>query len=449
MDETRVTMTIKELKRLQVMHELEAGRITNPEAAEVLGVSKRQVIRWKKTYREKGAVGLAHGHRGKVSARRTPEEVRERIAKLLRERYRDYNTLHLVEVLAEEHGIAVSYATLRRIRLAVGVPSPRKRRAPRHRGRRERRPMAGMLLQADGSDHDWLEGRGPGLTLIAFIDDATNEVPTAIFRQEEDAAGYMLGLREICQTRGVPLALYADRHTIFRSPKEATLEQQLAGDAPRPKSQFGRCLDELAVQYIPAYSPQAKGRVERLFQTLQDRLVKALREAGAATQQEANRVLVDFLPRFDERFKKEAAQPGSAYREWPADLRPSDVFCFKYMRTVRNDNTISFDNQALQIPPGRDRLSYARARVQVRLHLDGQLTVHYKDEQIAAFQPAEGTPVRADRFTPAALPKPEPAVAQPEPKPLPPSPRRPHKPPPDHPWRRPWKREPTTMNRSG
>jgi hypothetical protein len=295
--------------------------------------------------------------------------------------------------------------------------------------------MKGMMLQADGSDHDWLEGRGPRLCLIAFIDDATSEVVAGLFREEEDAAGYMLGLQEIGLSHGLPLSLYADRHTIFRSPKEATLEQQLAGKGP--KSQFGRALEQLGIEYIPAHSPQAKGRIERLFETLQDRLVKELREANACTLDQANAVLVEYLSRFNHQFAKTETQPGNAYREWPADLRPADVLCFKYTRTVANDNTISFDGHTLQIPPGPQRRSYARARVHVRLHLDGHLTVHYHDQPIAAFQSAQLGPVRADHFTPA----PQPTAARP-PDPAPtsaaPTARRStaHKPAPDHPWRR-------------
>jgi len=432
MDNRRVTMTIKELKRAHVLQEVENGRMTGVEAAEVLRVSERQVRRLLKAYHEKGAEGLVHGNRGKVSKRRMDEQTRERIMALIEKDYRDYNTLHLQEELAEEHGIAVSYSALRRIRQAAGLPSPRTRRATPHRSRRERKPVAGMMLQADGSDHDWLEGRGPRLTLIAYIDDATNEVPAAVFREQEDAAGYMLALRELCQTRGVPLAVYADRHKIFRAEQQASIEQQLAGE--EPLSQFGRVLSELAITYIPAYSPQAKGRVERLFGTLQDRLVKELRKAGARSIEDANRVLVTFLPRFNARFSKQAAQPGSAFQPWPADLRPAAVFCFKYTRVVRNDNTISFDNHSLQIPPGPYRRSFARAHVEVRQHLEGHLTVHYHDQQIAVFQPAADMPLRIGHFTPAPQPIPEPV---PEP---PPSPRqlKSYKPPPDHPWRRSW-----------
>jgi transposase len=438
MDEKRVTLTIKELKRLKVMQEMEAGRMTASEAAGSLELSVRQVRRLMAAYRERGAEGLAHGNRGKASTRRTPEAIRKRVVVLASKEYKDYNDQHFTEELEERHGVRLSRSTVRRIRRAAGQGSPRKRRAPKHRQRRERRPVKGMLLQTDGSDHDWLEGRGPGLTLIAYIDDATGEVPGAVFRDEEDAAGYMLALRAISQTHGLPLEVYADRHSIFQSPKEPTLEEQLAGKQPR--SQFGRALDELHIRIIPAYSPQAKGRVERLFETLQDRLVKELRRANACTCEQANQVLVDYLPSFNRRFKKEAAQSGSAYRPWPADLRPDDVFCFKFTRVVALDNTISFSGHKLQIPPGPNRRSFARARVELRQHLDAHLSVHYQGHTIATFEAADAGPLRVGKFTPATQPQPAPPLPVPSrTTPPPPAPRPRPMPAPDHPWRRSYK----------
>ncbi len=395
----RVTLTTKELKRVQVLQGVQERRIKGVEAAQLLELSLRQVWRLAKTYREKGAVGVVHGNRGRTSPRRVSDTVRTRLLELARTVYQDYNDQHLTEKLAEDHGIDLSRSTVRRIRRAAGLGSPRKRRAPRHRKRRERYPQAGMLLQMDGSNHQWLEGRGPRLTLIAAIDDATSRVVGALFRQEEDTAGYMMVLEAISRTHGLPMAIYADRHTIFQSPKIPTLEEQLAGVSPR--SQLGRMLDELDIQYIPAHSPQAKGRVERLFQTLQDRLVKKLRETDAHTLEEANRALHDFLIHFNARFTQKAPQPGSAYRPWPRSLRRQDLFCFKYSRTVGNDNTISFGGCNLPIPPGPKRRSYARAQVQVRHHLNGQLSIHYQGERLTTFKPSDAAPLRVGQFMPA------------------------------------------------
>jgi transposase len=426
----RVTLTVKEQKRLKVITEMEAGRVTGREAAEMLGLSLRQVRRLIAAYRKEGAAGLAHGNRGRPSPRRTPEEVRGYILKLAREVYHDYNDTHFAEKLAEQHNLYVSRSTVRRLRRSIGQGSPRKRRAPRHRSRRERYVQLGMLLQIDGSHHKWLEKRGPKIVLIAAIDDATNEVPYALFRDQEDAAGYFELMQAISQSHGLPLAVYADQHTIFQSPSKPTIEQQLSGELPR--TQFGRLMDELAIEPIPALSPQAKGRIERLFGTLQDRLVKELREAQACTIEQANETLLSYLPRFNERFSVPPAQPGSAYRSWPDDLRPQDVFCFKHQRIVSNDNTISFDGKQLQIPPGPQRTSYARARVDVHQLLDGCLRICYKGETLVTYEPAALVPVRVGKFTPAAQPSSPPPPA----KPKQPQQRKPYKPAPDHPWRR-------------
>jgi transposase len=427
--ETKVTMTLQELKRVHVIHEIHAGRMTAGAAAEVLGLSVRQVRRLVKKQRAGGDGGLAHGNRGRASPRRLSAAIRERVIELAKGAYRDYNDCHFQEELARlTEPIVISRSSVRLIRRAAGLASPHKRRAPRHRSRRERKPQAGMLLQTDGSRHDWLEGRGPWLSLLAYIDDATGEVVWAGFREEEDAAGYFLGLRTICQTHGIPGAIYADRHTIFQSPIEAS-------DEDPPRSQFGRLLDELGIVLIAAKSPQAKGRIERLWKTLQDRLVKTLRQAGAASLHEANQVLDSFLPYFNARFPVPAAQPGSAYLPWPAHSPMDDYFCFKYTRTVTNDNTLPFDNHRLQIPPGPKHRSYARAKVHVHQHLDGRLEVHFQDRCLATFLPAADHPVRVGKFTPApgqtALPSP--TLDRPSPpKSILHSPVRPAD---DHPWR--------------
>jgi transposase len=429
----QVTLTVKEQARLKVITEMDAGRVKAWQAADVLRLSLRHTKRLLAAYRERGAAALAHANRGRASPRRIPEEVSERILELAKTTYADYNDTHFTEKLAEKHEIRVSRSTVRRLRRSIGQGSPRKRRPARHRSRRERYPQPGMLLQIDGSPHDWLEGRGPRLTLISAIDDATSELAYALFRQEEDAAGYFELIREISQSHGLPQAVYTDRHTIFRSPTEPTVEQQLAGDEPR--SQFGRLMDELGIEPIPSYSPQARGRVERLFATLQDRLVKELREANACSLQDANRVLMSYLPQHDIRFSHPQAQPGSAYLPWPADLDPDSLFCFKHQRTVNNDNTISFSGHLLQIPPGPDRISCSRARVEVHQRLDGSLAICHNGKTLIVYQPATSQPVRVGEFTPAPsthtpAPAPPPQRAKPKPKP-----RQPYKPAPDHPWR--------------
>jgi transposase len=438
MDQEEVTLTIKEQKRLHVLNELETSRLTVEKAAEILGMTERHLYRLKACYRREGAQALAHGNRGRPSSRRLPETVRQQVVNLVRDRYRDFNDYHLTEMLKQQHRIEISRSSVRRLRQEAGLVSPRKRRAPKHRSRRERYPRPGMLLQIDGSDHAWLGDRGPELTLIAAIDDATGEVPAALFRLEEDAAGYFMLLRTIAECRGLPLALYADRHTIFQSPKQATTEQQLAGEVPR--SQFGRLLDELGVELIPSYSPQARGRIERLFETLQDRLAKEMALAGISCLEQANQFLALFLPRFNTTFGQAPAEPESAYLPVPKQLDFEDLFCFKHRRTVRTDNTISFAGHTLQIPPDRHRGSYARCRVEVRQHMDGRLSVWYQKRELVAFEPKEAGPPRVGKFTPAVkVVKQELPSNGREKNPKLAKNRMPWKPPADHPWRKPFK----------
>lgn len=426
---------MNEIKRLHHLQKVVDQHMTASQAAELLGLSMRQVRRLVAQYRQQGAPGIAHGNRGRTPSNRIKDDVRSTILELAENQYRDYNDCHFAEELAEKHGLQVSRSSVRRIRRQANLKSPRKRRAPRHRSRRERKAQAGMLLQADGSRHNWLEGRGPWLSLIAYIDDATNEVCGAVFREEEDAAGYFLGLQQICLQNGIPGAIYADQHTIFQSPIKATLEQELVGEQPR--SQFGRLLAELGIELIAARSPQAKGRIERLWGTFQDRLVKALREADASNLKEANQVLVSFIPRYNQRFRVKPAQEGTAYVPWPKEYQAKDYFCFKHTRTVTNDNTIPFDGHRLQIPPGPKRRSYAKAKVEVQQHLDGRLEIRYQENRLASFQPADELPVRVKRFAP--LPAEETPKKQVQPIPAAkPKVRQPFKPAADHPWRQPF-----------
>jgi hypothetical protein len=323
--------------------------------------------------------------------------LRQEVVELATSVYAGYNHSHLQELLEEEHAMKLSRRSVSRVLTAAGLRSPRKRRARKHRTRRTPMPRAGMMLQVDGSRHDWLEGRGRQLTLIGAVDDATSELVHALFREEEDAAGYLTLLRETVRKRGVPISWYSDRHGIFsRNDKEPwTLAEELMGR--REPTQAARALEELGVNLILARSPQAKGRVERCWGTLQDRLVKELRRAGASTLDEANSVLKAYLPRFRKRFAHEPAGPQSAYRPLPPGTNLAAVCSFHYFRRVANDNTVRLEERLVQIPPGPDRRSYAGCRVQVQEHLNGSLTVVYQGRTVAR-QPAVSTsPLRARR----------------------------------------------------
>ncbi len=286
-------MTSREQARLQVLNSLLAEQIALDQAAELMGVSTRHARRMRAAYRDRGAVPLAHGHRGRKPANATSELVVADVVHLARTRYEGANHTHLSELLNEREGIDIGRTTLRRILVDAGLSSPRRRRPPKHRVRRQRMPQEGMLIQLDGSYHRWLGEAGPQFTLLLAVDDATGAVVNALFCQQESARSYFLMMQELVQSYGAPVALYADRHAVFKH----TPGSGLAG-AP---TQFSRAMDELGIQMIFALSPQAKGHVERAAETFQDRLVTELRLGGATTIAEADGVLQGFLPRFNAR----------------------------------------------------------------------------------------------------------------------------------------------------
>jgi hypothetical protein len=435
--EGQIMLSAAEQRRAQVLNRVLGGVWTHAEAAVALGRSPRQVRRLLAAYTARGPAALVHGNRGRAPANALPAAVRERAVALARTTYAGCNDVHLAELLAEREGLAVSRATLQRWRRAAGAGagSPRSRRTPKHRQRRERAAQEGLLLQADGSRHRWLGPDGPWLTLVGGIDDATGTVPYALFRAQEDAHGYLLWLREVARTKGLPHALYVDRHGIFQRRKHEplTLQEELAG-GPLP-TQVGRALGELGVTSIHALSPQAKGRVERLWGTLQDRLATELRLAGARTLAEANRVLWAFLPRFNARFAVPAVRPGSAYRPLPPELDLDGVFCFKYARVVGTDNTVRLGDHRLQLLPGPDRRSYARVQVELHEHLDGSLAVYHRGRCLAA-QPAppEAPALRVRGGRLGAYQATGPADPTVPPEPPAPAPAK-YVPPPTHPWK--------------
>lgn len=385
-----------EQQRLVVLNRVLVGDLTGVEAAAALGLSVRQVRRILAAYRKEGAAALAHGNRGHTPAHALAPALGQRVIALAQTTYAGLNDTHLSELLAEEEGIILSRHTVRRLRRAAGLERPRQRRLPAHRRRRERKPQAGMLLQLDASPHAWLAERGPRLTLVAAIDDATGTVPAAVFREQEDAAGYLAVLHQMVSTVGVPEAVYHDRHAIFvRSAGEReSLAEQLAG--AREPTQVGRALRELGIVSIVAHSPQAKGRVERLFGTLQDRLVAELGLAGAATLAEANAVLTAYLPHFNARFAVPAPVAAPAWRSLDPQTDPWQICCFRYTRTVGRDDTVRLGEHRLQLLPPRGHGLYAHCRVEVREHLDGSLSVWQQGQRIATQQaPLEAPRLRA------------------------------------------------------
>jgi transposase len=392
---------IDAVARQRALAQVESGDLTAAAAAALLGRSVRQVRRLLAAYRRDGPAALVHGNRGRSPAHTLDPDIATAVRRLAESTYAGCNDVHLAELLAEHEGIVVSRSTVCRLRQAA-MPVAR-RRPPAHRRRRERRPRAGMLLQLDGSPHAWLEDRRPRLTLLAAIDGATGRVVAPLFRPQEDAAGYLEVLYRIARGPGVPEAVYHDRHSIFvvHPAGPPTLAEDLAGE--REPTQVARALQELGITAIAARSPQAKGRVERLFGTLQDRLVSELRLAEAATPAEAETVLQALVPRFNARFDVPATDPAPAWRTLPPGRDPWRVCAFRYQRRVGGDATVAIAGQRLLLTP--DARRGLPAWMEVRTHLDGSLSVWQGDHRLAwTPAPAEAPLLRARGLSRGAAP---------------------------------------------
>lgn len=416
-------MTTREQHRVRVLSRILKGELTMSEGSLELALSERQLWRLRAALIGGGPAGLVHGNRGRASPRRIDPDRRTRIVEL-RERYGPINDTHFCELLAEREGIAVSRESLRAILRSEGIASPRRRRSPRYRSRRPRMGAEGTLLQLDGSRHHWLERRGPELVLVGAIDDATGSVPAAVFREQEDGAGYLEILRATIEGHGLPAAIYRDGHSAF-APSNPARRDPLADDEPA-LSQVGRALVELGIDSILAGSPQAKGRIERLWGTFQDRLVVELRLAGVVDRDGANAFLVDYLARHNARFAVPALDPLPAWRVVPDEVDLDRVLVFKYRRKVAKDHTVTFDGRVLQLPRGATgAANYAGKRVEVHVALDGSMVAYDGERRLAvAAAPPDPVQLRASD-APRVEPSLSPAQAT-----------LPWIPPRDHPWKR-------------
>ena len=374
MNRETFALSQKELQRVAVISRCVKGELACARAAGLLCLSVRQIKRLKKRIREDGEAALAHASRGRPSHRRLPQTVRERIVQLARGTYAGFNDHHLCEKLVEHEGFSLSRETLRRLLRQHGLGSPRKRRAPAHRQRRLRSAQLAELVQLDGSPHDWLEGRGPLLTALGMQDDATGKILAAQFFPSETTFGYLCLLHQMVSRYGVPLALYGDHSGVFvRNDDHWTVEEQLAGK--RQPTQFGRALEQLGISFMAANSPQAKGRVERLWGVLQDRLTSELRLAQAQDLDSANAVLRKFVTDYNRRFARPPRDSQPAWRTAPENL--DRICCFVHERIVSNDNVVQWEGRRFQIPQQARRFSFAGAKVQIYQALDGRVSLYY------------------------------------------------------------------------
>jgi transposase len=393
----KITLSQKQLQRYRVMSLVEAGKITLKEAADKIGRSYRQAKRIWKRVKDEGVKGVVHGNTGKPSNHRTPEELQEEVLQLSRQRYGEFNDTHFTEKLLEQEGLDLSRETVRKMRREAGIEPKRRRRPKKHRQRRERKAQEGWMVLWDGSPHLWFGPHYPPCCLMAALDDATGAILAARFFPFEGTEGYLWLLRQMVTRYGIPISIYQDRHgSLRRNDDHWTLEEELAGR--QEPTQVGQALRALGIQPIFALSPQAKGRIERLFGTLQDRLAAELDLAKITTPEAANAFLPTFVPRFNRRFAIAARQSEKAWRPMPKTFDIDRAISFHYPVKVGLDNTVRLGNLLLDIAPGPLGRSYAKARVEVRQLLNGSWRVYHQDRLIAKHpSTALREPIRALR----------------------------------------------------
>ena len=367
-------MSQKEVQRLGVVGQAMAGEMDQAQAAQVLGLSVRQVKRLCRKVRERGPQGLISAKRGRPSNRRIAGERREHFVGLVRSQYVDFGPQLAHEYLQREHGFEWSVETLRGWMLQAGLWQAKKRRAQRAHNPRPRRDCLGELVQIDGSHHDWFEGRSGKCCLIAFIDDATGRMLRARFFEQETTQGYLDVLHALVQRLGAPLALYSDRHAIFTK----------ADPEDTKPTQFERALLQLDIEPICAHSPQAKGRVERLFQTLQDRMCKAMRLQGIDNIEQANSWLDEYMREHNRRFAVKPRKEPDMLRPWSGTTKAlADICALHHQRQLSAQGACKFEGSILQLLPNQAHAPKARAMVDIAQHGDGTLHLSYRGQALA------------------------------------------------------------------
>ena len=375
-----VKMGTKEWKKLGIIEKVIEREMTQKKAASLIGLSVRQVKRIVKRVRQEGMHGIIHRLKGKPSGRRIPEQLKKEVISLYQETYSGFGPTLFQEKLLERDGIKISDETLRLWLIKTG-DWKKERKSRIHRQWRERKHYFGEMVQMDGSHHDWLEGRGPELVIMAYIDDATSTA-YARFYDYEGTVPAMDSFKDYIEQYGIPQSLYLDRHSTYKSTGKITIEEELEGKR-EPKSQFERAMDELRVDVIHANSPQAKGRIERLFKTFQDRLIKEMRLADISTKEEANNFLEGYLPSYNKKFSKPPLNMANLHRKIPQGMNLDSIFSIKTKRVLRNDWTVTHNNQLYQIketpPDTRIKSVVVEERIDNTIHITyNNLELKYK-----------------------------------------------------------------------
>ena len=416
MREDIIAMAKKEVERLRVIGKVMDKQITQVKASELLGICERQVRRLVKRVRAEGARGLVHRNRGKPPPNKTTEERKERIGLIVEESYRDFGPTLASEKLEERHGIKVSREKLRQIMILKGLWRVRGRKKQVHQWR-ERKAYYGEMVQMDGSHHDWLEGRGPEVVLMGYVDDATGRA-YGRFYDYEGLYPAMDSFERHIRRCGRPVSLYLDKNSTYKTTRQPDLDELLRGE--KAATQFERACGELGIRVIHANSPQAKGRIERAFGTLQDRLIKEMRLAGISSKEEANEFLERYLPIYNKRFGKEPRKKTDLHRQLPKGIRLRDIFCIKGRRTITNAYTVKWKGRLFLIHS--PTIAMRRRKVEVREHFDGQMEIKFNDRYLKFKEVISLKPAKVQK------------VKKPEPKPT--KKRVKYIPPADHPWRR-------------
>jgi transposase len=393
-----LAMSQRERQRFHLLQLVIQGALSLVKAAAAMKISYRHAKRLAARFRQNGAAGLIHGNRGRPAANRLPTALREKILALSAQPYRRFNDSHFAEQLATIEQITVSRETVRKLRRAAGMTPKRPRRAKRHFKRRPRKPQEGLMLIWDGSPHPWFGKDQDPCCLMAALDDATGKLLVAFFLPTECSWGYLSLLQRILTNYGLPCSIYQDQHSCLkRNDHHWSLEEELAGH--QDPTQVGAVLAELGIQPLFALTPQAKGRIERLFGVLQDRLVAELDRHGIRSLAPANDFLQNyFIADFNRRFARPATESTAAWRKAPTAPQLQRIISFRYPAVVANDNCLRLHGQIIDIPPGPGGRSYAHARVEARQLLDGSYQVFYQGRLIAKTDPK---PIREPIYTKA------------------------------------------------
>lgn len=411
-----ITLSMREVERLRILHKVMSRHLRQLDGAAILGLSDRQVRNLIGKIRQGGDKGIAHGNRGRVALNKMSVEEEVRIGRLVAEHYRDFGPTLASEKLWERHGIRVGREKLRQLMIEQGLWKVRSRRLRHVHQWRERKSYVGEMVQLDGSHHEWLEDRGARMVFMGYIDDATSRV-YGRFYDHEGVYPAMDSMRRYIRRYGIPQSVYLDKHSTYKTTRQPNLEEELRGR--KAATQFTRALEELGIEVIHAASPQAKGRVERLFGTLQDRLVKDMRLAKISSIEEANGFLEEYLDCYNERFSRAAKREGDLHRPVPEGVELQEILCIKGTRTINEGFLLKWKHRLFVLD--KPSIALLKRKVEVREHFDGEVTFKFKDRYLDCHEVFEVKPKKKE-------------VKAPTPKR--PRKRSQYRPTGDHPWNR-------------